>query len=98
MHERPPPPFPYFAPPTKTPDRLMEALTFPDRSLARFAGWMYLIISACGLFAGLGVREAMLVPGDPAATAAQIAEQPFLFRLGFVADLLMVLCDVAVGV
>jgi len=76
----------------------MQTLTFAPRTVARFAGLMYLIIIACGLYAGLGVREPMLVPGDPAATASNILNDLFRFRLGFVADLVMALCDVAVGV
>ena len=41
----------------------MQTLTFAPSTVARFAGLMYLIIIACGLYAGLGIREAMLVPG-----------------------------------
>jgi hypothetical protein len=44
------------------------------RALARTAGALYLAIIVRGLWSEIGVRQAVLVPGDPAATAAAIAE------------------------
>ena len=41
---------------------------------------------ATGVFA-LGIRDALIVPGDPAATAANILGAEPWFRLGFAADL-----------
>jgi hypothetical protein len=59
------------------------------RRLARIAGLFYLLVLVFGVFAHLVVRGELYVPGEAAATAANLAEQPTLFRLGYVADLAM---------
>lgn len=66
-------------------------------TLARTAGLLYLIVAATGGFAELYVRTGALVPGDAAATAANIAESAALFRAGFAADLLNIACFLLVG-
>ena len=68
----------------------------PSR-LARLAGLAYLLIIACGLFAEFAVRQALVIPGDAAATAASILAREGLFRAGFVADIFMLLGDLVVG-
>ncbi|PWE17606.1 DUF4386 domain-containing protein [Marinicauda salina] len=68
------------------------------QALARTAGVFYLVIIACGLFAELGVRGALLVPGDAAATAARIADAEGLFRLGLLSDAAMIASDIVVAV
>lgn len=65
---------------------------------ARFAGVLYLTIFVSGLFAELAVRTRLVEPGDPATTAANILESPGLFRLGVVADVVMLVADVAIAV
>ena len=50
---------------------------------ARIAGACYLFIIAGGIFAEVMVRQAVLVPGDPAATAARMLEHEALYRAGF---------------
>lgn len=65
---------------------------------ARVTGLLYLLIIACGLFSELYVRGGLIVPGDAAATAANIRAAEGLFRLGFASDLLVFLADVAVAV
>lgn len=40
--------------------------------LARLAGLLYLILAACGGWAELAVRSSIRVPGDAAATAANV--------------------------
>lgn len=65
---------------------------------ARTAGFLYLAIIVFGLFAELGVRARLIESGDPAATAANIIENAALFRLGFAADLIVFLCDVAIAI
>ncbi len=75
--------------------------TFDVRSpqlLARLAGTLYLAIIVLGLFAELGVRGRLVVPGDAEATAANILGAEALFRLGFAAEATMALCDVALAV
>lgn len=67
-------------------------------STARIAGVLYLTIIAAGLFAEVVVRSQLVIPGDPAATAANIEESAGLFRAGFAADVVMFLCDVALAV
>jgi Domain of unknown function (DUF4386) len=49
-----------------------------------------------GAFGELGVRKALLVPGDPMATANAIASSPLLWRLGVAGDLLMHVFDIPV--
>ncbi|MEQ8834138.1 MAG: DUF4386 domain-containing protein [Miltoncostaeaceae bacterium] len=68
------------------------------RSLARLAGLLYLVIVVAGLFAELVVRGSLVEPGDAAATAQNILADATLFRLGFVADLVMVLADIGVAI
>ena len=64
---------------------------------AHAAGAMYLLIIITGLFSELFVRSGIIVPGDAATTADNIASHSFLFRLGILSDLVMVMSDVAVA-
>ena len=59
------------------------------RRLARLAGLLYLLVVVFGVLAHVVVRGQLYIPGDAAATAANLAAHPALFRLGFVADLCM---------
>lgn len=59
------------------------------RRLARLAGLLYLLVVVFGVLAHVVVRGRLYIPGDAAATAANLAAHPTLFRLGFVADLAM---------
>jgi hypothetical protein len=65
--------------------------------IARFTGAAYLGVVCCGIFAEFFVRGSLVVPGDAAATASQIADASGFFALGIVADLSMVLLDVGVA-
>lgn len=65
---------------------------------ARLTGVFYLVIIACGLFSEVYVRSGLIVPGDAAATAGNIAASEALFRVGFVSDLVAFASDVAVAV
>ena len=56
-------------------------------SLARIAGVLYLAVAAGGAFAEFGARGSVMVAGDAAATANNIAQHAALFRAGFIADL-----------
>jgi hypothetical protein len=62
----------------------------------RLAGLCYLAIIALGMFTEVFVRGSLVVAGDAAATARNIAAQPQLWRLGLAADLLMQVLDVPV--
>lgn len=52
------------------------------------AGLCYLAVIAGGLFAEGMVRQSLIVPGDPAATARAILENETLWRLGIAVHLL----------
>ena len=84
-------------------DHTTDSVGLPVRSSPRFgsartAGLLYLAIIVCGLFAEVGVRSRLIEQGDPTATAANILEHPTLFRAGIAADIVMLLCDVAIAV
>ena len=64
---------------------------------ARTAGVLYLIIIISGLFSEVFVRTGIIVPGDATTTAANIESNTFLFRIGFISDLIMVMSDVGVA-
>lgn len=65
--------------------------------VARVAGLIYLIIPAAALFAEMFVRSTLIVPDDAAATAANILREEHIYRLGGAAQLVTVLCDVALS-
>lgn len=65
---------------------------------ARTAGLLYLIIIVFGISSEVFVRSSLIVEGDPTATASNILASESLFRLGFAADSIMLLCDVAIAV
>ena len=54
---------------------------------ARFAGFLYLVMGLAGAFSIAYIPRAFVVPGDAAATAANILASPLLYRFGIVADL-----------
>ena len=64
--------------------------------LARGAGLLYLLVAVGGGFAE-AVRSSVRVPGDAAATAANIVQHATLFREGFAADLVDFTCFLGVG-
>jgi len=57
------------------------------RNAGRFAGLLYVIASIPGFFALAYVPSKLLVQGNAAATAGNIAAHEMLFRLGIAADL-----------
>ena len=58
------------------------------RGEARLAGLLYVLVILLGGFAEIGVRQGLVVTGDPAATALAIKAHEGLFRLGFGAEML----------
>jgi len=72
-------------------DRIRE---FSPQSYARIAGALYLINIVAGLLGEMFVRNAMIVSGDAAATVANIAQSPLLWRIGIAGDLIMQVTDV----
>ena len=79
---------PTTAPAARPADAAGQGPAAPRRT-ARIAGLCYLLVLVFGAFAHLVVRGELYVPGDAAATAANLADRSTLFRLGYVADLLM---------
>jgi hypothetical protein len=73
-------------------------LNLSTRGLARTTGFFYLLIIAGGLMSGLFVRETLIDPNNAEITLQNIIQNEFLFRLGFLGDLIMVLSDVIVSV
>lgn len=67
------------------------------RLAARLAGIGYVLIFGLAIFANFLVREGLVVTGDPATTAANIAGSIGLFRAGFVAFLAIVLLDILIS-
>ena len=74
-----------------------EQIGHGDPGIARVTGLAYLGIIATGIFAEFAVRGTLVVDDDPIATAANIAEDPWLFRAGIGADIAMVAFDAMVA-
>jgi hypothetical protein len=64
---------------------------------ARLAGLLYLIVAVCGGFAQI-VRLSVIEAGDASATAQNILDAEWLFRLGFASDTVTFAADVALAV
>lgn len=57
---------------------------------------MYLAVIATGFFADFYVRAGLIVDDNPAVTAHNIVAHSALYRLGFCADLLVLVCDAVI--
>ena len=67
------------------------------RTYARIVGVLYLVIFFLGPFAFFMGRTAVVVPGDPAATINNLMASESMFRLGMVAETLIVLIEIVVS-
>lgn len=65
---------------------------------ARIGGLAYLFIIIAGATGELFIRNTLLVQGNAAATANNIAASPLLWRIGIAGDLLMHVCDLIVAI
>ena len=74
----------------------MEIETARSKKFSRIAGALYLGIIIFGLIAEKFVREELVNYDEAMVTSLQIKRDEFLFRFGFVSELLMLVCDVAV--
>jgi hypothetical protein len=74
-------------------------MTFTEhpRLLARIAGALYVIITGCALFAYLYVRNQVIVADNMAQTAANFLAHEQLYRLGFSAAVVVVICNLPMG-
>jgi len=73
------------------------SFTEHPRLLARVAGFFYLIIIAFALFAYKYVRGHVIVPGDMGQTATNLLAHEQLYRLGFSAAVVVVICNLPLG-
>ncbi len=73
-----------------------KASEFSPQFYARIGGLLYLLIIMAGMFAEVFVRNKLFVSGDATATANNIINSPFLWRIGISADLIMQICDLPV--
>jgi hypothetical protein len=64
---------------------------------ARVAGILYLIVAVCGGFAEI-VRTSLVESGDAEATAANILDSEFLFRLSFSSDVIAFTTEIALAI
>ena len=69
----------------------MTRSSFTDRQWARVAGLCYLLVIILGGYAELFVRQALHVPGNPTESGQRIMDNAFVYKLGFLADLLNML-------
>lgn len=66
-----------------------------SKSYARGAGALYLTIAFAGVFSILYVPSEIFVPGDMAATAANLEAKRVLFNLGILGDVIVIVCEIA---
>ena len=64
---------------------------------ARIAGLLYLVVAICGGFAQV-VRTSLVESGNAAATAQNILDSEFLFRVGFSSDIIAFTAEIALAV
>src|SRR5574341_185827 len=65
-----------------------------QQTAAKIVGFLYLFLMVTGIFAEFYARGSLLVPGDAAQTARNIAASERLFRIGIVGDLITFVGDV----
>lgn len=71
-------------------------MEFRVANTARVAGALYLIVILCAGFAQI-VRTALIEPGDATATADNIRDSLWLFRVGFTSDIVAFSADIALA-
>jgi hypothetical protein len=67
------------------------------RTYARIVGVLYLVIFILGPFAFFLGRTSVVVPGDPVATADNLMASESMFRLGIVAETVIILIEIVVS-
>ena len=74
-------------------------MTFTEhpRLLARMAGVFYMVIIVFALFAYLYVRGQLILPTNMAQTATNVVAHEQLYRLGFSAAVIVVICNLPLG-
>ena len=69
-----------------------------NKKLSRLAGLLYLIVAVCGGFAEVYIRDRFLVKGDAEATANNIINSEGIYRLGLIADVVMIVSFALLGI
>ena len=59
------------------------------KTKARVAGVLYLVVILCGIFAEKYIRATLVDMANGVKTIENITQNEFLYRLGFVSDLMM---------
>ncbi len=67
-------------------------------TISKTAGLLYLLVIIFGMFSEVYVSQKFLVPGDPVETSKNIITSQFLYRIGFVADLIHHTCFFLVSI
>lgn len=67
------------------------------KTISKIAGFGYLIIFITGFFSNFFVLESLIAPGDAATTANNIMGNDFLFRIGILSFIIMVVLDVVLA-
>jgi Domain of unknown function (DUF4386) len=75
-----------------------QAAARSPQALARFAGLLYLVIVVAAIIAHFYVPAQILVPGDAAATAANIQASGTLFRIGIGSEVIILLIEVGLSI
>ena len=70
----------------------------PPMSYPRIAGALYLLIIVCGIFSEAFLLSSLIVAGATETTATNIIQSQTLFRIGSIADPVMLLSDVAIAI
>lgn len=81
----------------RRPASLDLATSLAPRRAALIAGIGYVALFVLAIFANFVVLEQMVVADDPAATVANIAASPGVFRLGIATFLVIAVIDVVVA-
>ena len=69
-----------------------------EKKTYRLTGLLYLLVIICAGFSQGYVRGTLVVPGDGLATANNILQNEFLFRLGLSMDLIAFIIDAIISV
>lgn len=68
-----------------------------SKKTARIAGVLWLLMCVFGMFSQMGFRERIFVIDELAITADNILANQFLFRLGVVSEVIMLICYLLTG-
>ena len=67
------------------------------KKISTIAGIGYLFIFITGIFSNFFVLESLIVPGDATTTTNNITDNDFLFRIGILSFIIMVVWDVVLA-